>query len=173
MSYNGIGLKSAKGSSTSGYIQRNSGDAKVDKIGESKGKHFYKRKLNEKYSNKVEKQRKISNLSMDKDIVSHEIKREIEVKVMEYRDQIEDDNSDIDDEKIDALVEKYRNQLVNARRKDEERKRKSAIKTDRSTFAYNKVVNPFSDKVNQNEGKAKTVAETEAGGVLRNKKETD
>lgn len=137
MSYNGIGLKSAKGSSTSGYIQRNISDAKAEKIGESKGKHFYARRLSEKRQEKIEKQKKFADLSIDKDIVDHETKREIEVKVMEYRDKMEAEHSDMEDEEIDELVEKYRIKLHRERQK---RPR------NRELLSYNRTVNPFTQK---------------------------
>lgn len=134
MSYNGIGLKSAKGSSTSGYVQRNVGDARAERIGESKGKHYYKRQLNEKHQEKVEKQRKFADLSLDKEILDHETKREIEVKVMEYRDKVEAENSNMEDEEIDQLVDKYRIKLHKVRQKKPR---------DREHLSYNRSVNPF------------------------------
>lgn len=137
MSYNGIGLKSAKGSSTSGYVQRNVTDAKAERIGESKGKHYYKRRLTEKHQEKVEKQRKFANLSIDKDILDHETKRDIEIKVMEYRDKVEAENSDMEDEEIDKLVDHYRIKLHKVRQKQPR---------EREHLSYNRAINPFTDK---------------------------
>lgn len=128
MSYNGIGLKSAKGSSTSGFIQRNSADSKIKSRDESKGKQFFKRKLSKRYNEKVEKQRKVSELNLDSNLIEHENKRLMEMKVMEYQDQLENDDS-LSDEKIQELVNNYRNKI---------NKRKS-----KADLAYNKVINPY------------------------------
>lgn len=136
MSYNGIGLKSAKGSSTSGFIQRNSADSKINSRDESKGKQFFKRKLNKKYNEKVEKQRKVSELNIDSNLIEHENKRLMEIKIMEYQDQLENDDN-LSDEKIQELVNSYRNKI---NKKNYFNKNHREFKAD---LAYNKVINPF------------------------------
>ena len=117
MSYNGIGLKSAKGSSTSGYIQRNLGDIRVSKQGENEGKKYKQRQLNSIKREKVEKdiKRNTSNnkqlIENDKELIKHEIRKRNEIKIMEFRDKIEEDNPELDDDKIDAMVNEYREKL--------------------------------------------------------------
>lgn len=117
MSYNGIGLKSAKGSSTSGYIQRNLGDIRVSKQGENEGKKYKQRQLNTIKREKVEKdiKRNTSNnkqlIENDKELIKHEIRKRNEIKIMEFRDKIEEDNPELDDDKIDEMVNEYREKL--------------------------------------------------------------
>ncbi|GMM48329.1 U2-type spliceosomal complex subunit [Pichia kluyveri] len=117
MSYNGIGLKSAKGSSTSGYIQRNLGDIRVSKQGENEGKKYKQRQLNTIKRGKVEKdiKRNTSNnkqlIENDKELIKHEIRKRNEIKIMEFRDKIEEDNPELDDDKIDEMVNEYREKL--------------------------------------------------------------
>ena len=117
MSYNGIGLKSAKGSSTSGYIQRNLGDIRVSKQGENEGKKYKQRQLNSIKREKVEKdiKRNTSNnkqlIENDKELIKHEIRKRNEIKIMEFRDKIEEDNPELDDDKIDTMVNEYREKL--------------------------------------------------------------
>ena len=117
MSYNGIGLKSAKGSSTSGYIQRNLGDIRVSKQGENEGKKYKQRQLNSIKREKVEKdiKRNTSNnkqlIENDKELIKHEIRKRNEIKIMEFRDKIEEDNPELEDDKIDEIVNEYREKL--------------------------------------------------------------
>lgn len=106
MSYNGIGLKSAKGSSTSGHIQRNIADVKISQKQETKGKLFDNRKLQELKWEKVSKKAKATEIPRDEKLLDHERKRLLEVKVQEYRDRLEEGEED--DETIDRLVAAYR-----------------------------------------------------------------
>ncbi|KAG0678439.1 RNA-splicing factor [Pichia californica] len=139
MSYNGIGLKSVKGSSTSGFVQRNAGDSQIRSgSGESQGKQFYGRQLVERRNERVEKQRKVSSMTMDYAIWEHEKKRQIEIKAMEYRDELEQDDN-LTDEKIDELVNKFRNNLL----KSKQPKKSNWKYNDREKYAYNKAMNPF------------------------------
>jgi hypothetical protein len=137
MSYNGVGLSSAKGSGTSGFIQRNLGNIKTRENQETKGKHFYKRQLNEKKNEKIEKLKKISSLPLDKDIHDHQLKKEIEIKVMEYRDKMEEEQSDLDDGEIDKLVDAYRIKLMKNKK----------ITHKQKGQPYNIHINPFDEKV--------------------------
>ena len=130
MSYNGIGLKSAKGSATSGHVQKNLGEAKLSQKQETQGRLYYGRKLRDERNQKVEKCIKAASVSIDKDISDHQQKREFEVKIQKYRDQLEDENSDLDDDEIDKRVEAYRIKLL----KNIERA---------SRTSYSRKVNPF------------------------------
>ena len=154
MSYNGSGLSSAKGAATSGHIQRNIGNLKSKDNEESKGKHYLERQIRKRKQEKIEKQRKMTSLEIDREILDHSIKREIEVKVMEYRDKVEDENPDWEDDKIDDVVKMYRIKLMDLE-KVKQRKR--------SMRSYNAPINPFramaidnfssSNRCNSNEDK--------------------
>lgn len=140
MSYNGIGLKSAKGSSTSGHIQRNISCVKKERKGQSEGKQFLERQLIKQRDDKTEKQRhKSSTLLIEKDLDEHEKRRQIEVKVAKYRDQLEEEveegnEEETDEGKIDEIISckvaLYRKKLL-AQHKKAQR------------VPYTKRVNPF------------------------------
>ena len=137
MSYNGIGLKSAKGSATSGHVQKNLGEAKLSQKQETQGRLYYGRKLRDERNQKVEKCIKAASVSIDKDISDHQQKREFEVKIQKYRDQLEDENSDLDDDEIDKRVEAYRIKLL----KNIERA---------SRASYSRKMNPFEKSESEN-----------------------
>ncbi|AEY98554.1 FAGL263Wp [Eremothecium gossypii FDAG1] len=100
MSYNGIGLKTAKGSSTSGHIQRSLADNQAGNV-----KNFSSRK--------EESQGRVARASrerkLDGSMAAHAGRREIEVRVSELRDELED--ADIDAEEIERRCEQLRRQL--------------------------------------------------------------
>ena len=104
MSYNGIGLQSAKGSSTSGHIQSSLAKNEGDKF-----KNYSKRKQD---LVKVGKQAGKKGVPvLDKSIVEHLSKRDIEVKVSELRDRLEEDDG-LDDVQIDARCGQLREKLL-------------------------------------------------------------
>ena len=72
MSYNGIGLKSARGSATSGYVQRNLGHILHARPSFEEQKQEYA---------KVDQQRE-----PNAEIIEHDRKRAVEVKVAEWAD---------------------------------------------------------------------------------------
>ncbi|EME86200.1 uncharacterized protein MYCFIDRAFT_70948 [Pseudocercospora fijiensis CIRAD86] len=89
-----VGLSTPRGSGTSGYVQRNSANL---------------RPRDQPYPSKdtVDSAR-YKQRQPDKEILEHDRKREIEVKVFELRDKLEDegvDEDDIDDQ-CDALRKK-------------------------------------------------------------------
>lgn len=119
-----IGLRSAKGSSTSGYVQKSlahQGDrADLDGTGKVKFKNFELRKAVEKKKLKAEsgdggnqKQREATVLG--KVLLDHERKREIELRVSELRDELEEGQEEHPDTWTDARIdqecEKLREQL--------------------------------------------------------------
>lgn len=93
----GIGLTSVRGTGTSGYVQTN-------KFKVRRARHEKNRKHNDDSGSTKHSK------SANKDIIEHNRKREIEVQVMEYRIALEDD--DVDEEKIEELVAKYRMELM-------------------------------------------------------------
>ncbi|KAI9293505.1 cwf21-domain-containing protein [Neoconidiobolus thromboides FSU 785] len=92
--YNGIGLNTARGSGTNGYVVKNLSNVKPRS----------KREDSEENSNST----LLPNRKPDKEILLHEKKRKIEVECMELRVELEDEGleeEDIDD-KVDALRQK-------------------------------------------------------------------
>ena len=89
-----VGLSTPRGSGTSGYVQRNLSSFKPRDS--SYGQPYPPR-------DSLPRQRK-----PDKDILAHDRAREIEVKVFELRDKLEDEGKDEDtiDAECDALREK-------------------------------------------------------------------
>lgn len=116
MSYNGIGLKTAKGSATSGHIQKSLADN-----GDSKNKSYHSRQKDklrnvgkhsaDNTSNNLVK-RKATSLEFGKSIIEHISKREIEVQVSELRDALED--ADEEESIITEKCNKLRQELLNA-----------------------------------------------------------
>lgn len=94
-----VGLSTPRGSGTSGYVQRNLSTLKPRAAGY--GQPY---SLNE--SARPPKIRK-----PDEDILKHERLREIEVKVMELSDKLEEEDK-LDEEEIEAECEQLRVRLV-------------------------------------------------------------
>lgn len=92
MSYNGIGLQTARGSGTSGHIQTN----------------LAKRDVKPK-RRKIAVQDTRNRLELGSAIRKHNSKREIQVKCMELRDELEDQG--LDDEVIDNRVQELKQKL--------------------------------------------------------------
>lgn len=125
MSYNGIGLKSAKGSSTSGHVQRSlaSDNEKTSLLNYKARKQQQVRKdSKEKSGNRVKKLSQLQR-SQAKDIVEvheslvkHLSKRDIELQVSGLRDRLEDDRDDgeidITNEDIDKKCDSLRERLI-------------------------------------------------------------
>ncbi|CCC68326.1 hypothetical protein NCAS_0B02420 [Naumovozyma castellii] len=128
MSYNGIGLKSAKGSSTSGHIQKSLAN-NTARISKSKDKGN-QTKTNPRLVH-LEKIQKVDALADKKvlSIVSHMTKREIELRVSELRDKLEDEDK-LTDEQIDEKCNTLRKTLVD---ESQEQQRISSIYKSRTT----------------------------------------
>lgn len=77
--YNGIGLSSARGSGTNGYVQRNLSTLPRNK-----------QKIEYKTEDQLQKLDLLANKPPNAEILEHQRKREIEVKVLEYRDELEE-----------------------------------------------------------------------------------
>ncbi|GME78628.1 unnamed protein product [Ambrosiozyma monospora] len=121
MSYNGIGLSTARGSGTNGYIQRNLSNLHQGKKGKSEGKLFLQRELKKQQQERKSKLEKATAEFFDNDISEHEKRRAIEVKVMDYREALEDDDN-LDDDEIEKQVVAFRNKLLNGNRGHTEEK---------------------------------------------------
>ncbi|CCH46660.1 Pre-mRNA-splicing factor [Wickerhamomyces ciferrii] len=108
MSYNGIGLSTARGSGTNGFIQKNNSFA----VGKNHNElsSYAKRQKNKQDNLKRDQ---FINIK-DKEIVNHEQKRkEIDLKVSEYRDKLEDDEElDLNDDEIDIKCKEFKDKLI-------------------------------------------------------------
>ncbi|SCV03217.1 LAME_0H08658g1_1 [Lachancea meyersii CBS 8951] len=112
MSFNGIGLKSAKGSSTSGHVQQSLASNKDRK----NAKNYLSRvEKSQDRSKDVKTRQKRKDIS----ILEHLSRREIEVRVSEYRDKLEEDDT-MDDAAIDAKCQEYRLKAVEDWKKERE-----------------------------------------------------
>lgn len=106
--YNGIGLKTARGTATSGYVQRN---LAANQSYEGRAERR-KRLLQEETESKARFQRtNIATRKVDPKIAEHEKKRAVEVRCMELRLQLEKDS--LDKKKIDQQVSALRDRLTN------------------------------------------------------------
>ncbi|KAH9832786.1 Pre-mRNA-splicing factor CWC21 [Teratosphaeria destructans] len=92
-----VGLSTPRGSGTSGYVQRNLSHLKPRDTTQPYPKDLDLHKLKHKHR------------QPDKDILEHDRKRDIEVKVFELRDRLEDEGVDEDD--IDARCDTLRKEL--------------------------------------------------------------
>ncbi|XP_055315271.1 serine/arginine repetitive matrix protein 2-like [Sitodiplosis mosellana] len=98
--YNGIGLTTARGSGTNGHVQRNLSFVRQGK------------KDNVKYKNEAElsQAEAINNRGPNEEILEHERKRKIEVKVLEFEEILEE--QDYTPEEIAAKVQAFREKLL-------------------------------------------------------------
>ncbi|KAI1144616.1 cwf21-domain-containing protein [Hypoxylon sp. FL0543] len=91
-----VGLSTPRGSGTSGYVQRNLA-------------HLKPRDRAAPYSTKDLDHLKHRQRQPDKEILEHDRKREVEVKVFELRDQLEDEG--VDEDEIDKRCDVLRKEL--------------------------------------------------------------
>lgn len=80
MSYDNVGLSTPRGSGTSGFVQRSLAHMKP----RDRGAPYPPRDSFDSFKQHRQRQ-------PDKDILEHDRKREVEVKVFELRDKLEDD----------------------------------------------------------------------------------
>lgn len=91
MSYNNIGLATARGTGTNGYISRNLSSLK-----------------NPIRKNLSHDEPALQNRKPNLELLEHEAKRRIEIKVLEYADTLEG----LDDEEIADKCDEYRKTLM-------------------------------------------------------------
>lgn len=113
MSYNGIGLKSAKGSSTSGHIQRSL--ANNDEHSQTRLKNYTarrKEKLKDTRNRLNEGIRKTTDgvIVPQESMIKHLNRRQIEVAVSELRDKLEED--EVEEKNIDSKCDELRTRLL-------------------------------------------------------------
>lgn len=103
MLYNGIGLQSAKGSSTSGRVEKNlsTTDEAVEKR-RDRNKDRDSKKIYDKAAEVRENRRRKARESLN----DHNSKRRLELKCAELRAKFEDEG--IDEEEVDKRIQEYR-----------------------------------------------------------------
>ncbi|KAJ8101256.1 cwf21 domain-containing protein [Lipomyces tetrasporus] len=101
MSYNNIGLSTPRGSGTSGYITRNVSHIKPRGPPVQPGRDF---------EDGSELAKDAWRKEPAKEIAEHDLKRQIEVKCMELRDQLEDEG--VDEDEIEKRVGYLRESLA-------------------------------------------------------------
>lgn len=105
MSYNGIGLHTPRGSGTSGYVQKSLSGLKREGLRQKREREAQEDRIRESKAKKM-----MIRHSAGGEIVDHDMKRLIEVKCMELRDKLEDD--DVDDEEVEKQVAELRRELT-------------------------------------------------------------
>ncbi|KAJ1978306.1 RNA-splicing factor [Dimargaris cristalligena] len=112
--YNGIGLGTARGSGTNGFVVRNLGHLKQRKdpirprveLDEDTAK----RNANNPFANLGKERSFQERESVSAELKAHKRKRDIEVKCLELRDELEDDG--VDEEAIEMQVDALRKKLL-------------------------------------------------------------
>eukprot|EP01059_Diplonema_ambulator_P028585 TRINITY_DN47422_c0_g1_i1.p1 TRINITY_DN47422_c0_g1~~TRINITY_DN47422_c0_g1_i1.p1 ORF type:complete len:303 (+),score=139.69 TRINITY_DN47422_c0_g1_i1:36-911(+) len=107
--YNGVGLTTPRGSGTSGYIQRNAGQ-----LAQGGGRDALMWNTRSYYKPDVIRQEK------GKDIKEHELKREIELKLLIKREEMED-AGELTEEQIEDELIRLRRQFITEQQDREER----------------------------------------------------
>jgi len=98
--YNGIGLTTARGSGTNGYVQRN-----LSTI----------RKTKEKVQDYAAREEDKAVRPFDPELVEHERRRQTEVRCLELRELLEEQG--ISESEIDEKVNTFRTKLLNEKKK--------------------------------------------------------
>lgn len=123
MSYNGIGLKTARGSGTSGHIQNNlasiSDDVKYEEFMKSKKRSAEVTDKDDLKDEFVNENKKI--------LLDHNAKRQMELKCMELRFKLEE--AGLDDDEIEEKVNDLRKELRNGGSNDKENETEQIPKT--------------------------------------------
>ncbi|KAJ2082818.1 RNA-splicing factor [Coemansia sp. RSA 988] len=97
--YNGIGLTTPRGSGTSGHVVKNASALRPSqKDGDARRQHYYDR------------DRATKTKPLDQGILEHERKRQVEVKCLELRDELEEQG--LDEDAVESRVDRFRNQLL-------------------------------------------------------------
>ncbi|KAJ2847349.1 RNA-splicing factor [Coemansia brasiliensis] len=96
--YNGIGLSTPRGSGTSGHVVKNASSLGPSKRDGLSKRHDYRR------------DRDLKAKPLDKGIIDHERKRQVEVQCLELQDRLEDRG--VDEAEIEDRVNALRSQLL-------------------------------------------------------------
>ncbi|CAK7893720.1 pre-mRNA-splicing factor Cwc21p [[Candida] anglica] len=109
MSYNGIGLQTARGTGTSGHVQRNNASIKDSTHTDASGGGLYKARQLKKQQQEQKSQREQLGRAKDLQLQEHAVRRAIEVRCMELRDELEDE--ELDESEIETRISQLREKL--------------------------------------------------------------
>lgn len=149
MSSNGIGLQTARGSGTTGHIQKNVASNKDHaSIKDDKSGHFRRRQLSNDRKLKYDKHISTRNNRDEakQEIRSHDLKRDVEVKCMELRDALEDESEE--ELTIEKKVNELRDKLLNSPMTARKHTRLDDHKSDSSHASYENKINDHKDNDN-------------------------
>lgn len=113
MSDNSIGLQTARGSGTSGHVQKNVAAESKQHNKHYKG-HVRKRNL-EQQERERRTQKEVKRKAIEEsrqEIIQHEQKRRREIECMHYRETLEDEG--LDEDIIEQKVDAYRRKLLDS-----------------------------------------------------------
>lgn len=113
MSYNGIGLQTPRGSGTSGYVQKSLSGTKKEGLRQKRERQAQDDRLRE-----LKAKKRLVRQGAGGEIIDHDRRRLIELKCMELRDTLEDE--DVDDETVEKRVTELRRLLE--RERDDKRR---------------------------------------------------
>jgi len=147
--YNGIGLRTPRGSGTNGYIQRN-----LAYIPQERAEYVIGHR-NEKKSNINEKlKKKPSKLRVDQSILEHQQKRAIEVEV--FKEQCRLEESGLDSTLIETKLNNFRQRLI------EDYNRNGQLKSNNNN-------NPLSSSnMNDNDSHQQNAEKLRKNAIMRN-----
>lgn len=153
MSYNGIGLQTPRGSGTSGYVQKNLTKQKNEGLRKKREREAQEELIREQKARQKQIRR-----SAGTGIKSHDRKRWIEVKCMELRDKLEDD--DVNDEEVEKQVKELRERLSvelgKIQKENQEEKQNDgtrSLKEEEDEKTEDKIEEGY-NKSNDNQGKS-------------------
>ena len=106
--YNGVGLQTARGSGTNGYVQTNMAfirksrlETKVKTDEDIRVSLLEMKKIEPKSTFWFQKMEALLNKKPNQEILAHQAKRKVEVKVLELREAMEEDGN-YDEEEIEV-----------------------------------------------------------------------
>lgn len=108
MSYNGIGLQTPRGSGTSGYVQKSLSGPKREGLRQKRERQAQEDRIRES-----EAKKRLVRQAAGGEILDHDRKRLIELKCMDLRDKLEDE--DVEDEEVEKRVAELRRKLTKER----------------------------------------------------------
>ena len=121
MSYNGIGLKSVRGTATSGFVQSNKGHVRASRWRHQTNRNTQRDGPKRPYNPISATARERGNRELQK----HDQMRRIENDLMELRETLEDRGS-LSEEQIEERIQSQREKLLGGiKREEEERQRRA------------------------------------------------
>lgn len=111
MPYNGVGLSSARGSGTSGYVTKNLGSL-GDKLAYKDSQANRKRATNKGQIGVNETKKQMIRDQLQAELISHEEMRQIENKCIDFQDKLEEHDEAQDPEIIKQKVNELKSKLI-------------------------------------------------------------